>query len=325
MTDLVPYLGKHPDLIRISNSEIQGFKSCRRLWYLGNYLGLQKKEKIILGPLPLGTRVHDSLEQYYTTGENPVDVYNRLMRKDNLVFVSLPGADDEARIKKFNSEGELGRIMLEGYLEWLDETNADAHLDFQFAEKIISHLIPETENRVELQAKVDAEARRKMDNSVAIVDHKTAVDFGPYHKFSHMSEQLMTYTSISKFHPPEDGATIDGGVYNLLKKVKRSASAKPPFYERIDVRFNEKTLEAFWIRTLGVLHDMMEVRDKLDAGADHRFVAYPKPQMDWHCGTCPFFNVCPMLDDGSSADRYLDDHYEQIDPYERYKEVKIDE
>jgi hypothetical protein len=137
-----------------------------------------------------------------------------------------------------------------------------------------------------------------------------------------MSEQLMTYTTISKRHPPEDGAEVDGGVYNLLKKVRRGPTAKPPFYDRIDVRFNDETLNSFWIRLLGVLNDMMEVRDKLDEGADHRFVAYPKPVMDWHCGTCPFFQVCPMLDDGSSADRYIEDHYDVANPYERYNDTK---
>lgn len=317
----LPYLGLHPKEVRISNSEIQGFKGCKRHWYLANYLGLQKKEKIVTGPLPLGTRVHDSLEKFYTTGENPCDVYNQLMNKDIALFRESPKFDDPKEVKKFDSEGELGRLMLEGYLEWLEETDADASLDIQYAEKVISLIIEAFEGRVILQAKVDAEARRKSDNSLAIIDHKTAADLGPYYKYSHMSEQLMTYTLINKFNPPEDGAEVDGGVYNLLKKVKRSPTAKPPFYDRIDVRFNDETLRSFYIRLVGVLHDMMEVRDKLDEGADHRFVAYPKPQMDWHCGTCPFFQVCPMLDDGSSAERYIEDHYDVVNPYERYNDA----
>jgi hypothetical protein len=318
---LLPYLGLHPDEVRISNSEIQGFKSCKRLWYLANYLGLQKKEQNLVGPLPLGTRVHDSLEQYYTTYENPVDAYNRLMNKDIRIFQGSIQSEDPKLVRKFESEGELGRLMLEGYIEWLAESNADANIDIQYAEKIISLSIDELGGRVILQAKVDAEARRRSDNSVAIIDHKTAADLGPYYKYSHMSEQLMTYTTISQRNPPEDGAEVDGGVYNLLKKVKRSPTAKPPFYDRIDVRFNDETLNSFYVRLLGVLTDMMEVRDKLDEGADHRFVAYPKPQMDWHCGMCPFFQLCPMMDDGSSADRYIEDHFDVINPYERYNDT----
>lgn len=318
----LPYLGLNPEQVRISNSEIQGFKSCRRRWYLANYLGLQKKEKNLLGPLPLGTRVHDSLEHYYTTYEHPVDQYNRLMNKDIALFRETIDADDPKKVKKFESEGELGRLMLEGYIEWLEESNIDANIDIQYAEKVIETVIDELGGRVILQAKVDAEARRRSDNSIAIIDHKTAAVLEPYYKYSHMSEQLMTYTCISKRNPPEDGAEVDGGIYNLLKKVKRGPTAKPPFYDRIDVRFNDVTLNSFWIRLLGVLNDMMEVRDKLDEGADHRFVAYPKPQMDWNCGMCPFFQVCPMLDDGSSADRYIEDHYEVINPYERYNDTK---
>jgi len=315
-----PYLGKNLDMVRISNSEIQGFKNCRRQWFFANYLGLQAKEVELTGPLPLGTRVHDSLEHFYKHGVVPVDTYAELMETAREIFEDSPQSDDPKLVTKFNSEAELGRLMLEGYIEWIEETDADANLDIQYAEKVIEHRIDAIDQRVMLQAKVDAEARRKSDNSLAIIDHKTAIDFGPYHKFSHMSEQLMTYTLISKFHPPEDGAEVDGGVYNLLKKVKRSPTAKPPFYERLDIRFNDATLRAFYIRLLGVLHDMMEVRDKLDAGADHRFVAYPKPQMDWHCGKCPFFQLCPMVDDGSSADRYIEDHFVVGNPYERYND-----
>lgn len=320
MSVFEPYLGKFPDLIRISNSEIQGFKSCRRQWYFANYLGLAKKEKTMVGPLPLGTRVHNALEAYYTTGEYPGDVYNRLLRIDNALFLETIDADDPKMVKKFATEGELGRIMLEGYIEWLDETNADSDIEFVSAEEKVAKRLLELDGRVELQGKLDAKVRRRSDGSLAEMDHKTAVAFEPYRKFSHMSEQLMTYTILDRDQHPDEN--FDGGIYNLLKKVKRTERATPPFYERIDVRFNQKTLDAFWIRTQGVLHDMMRVRDELDKGTDHRFVAYPKPVMDWHCGQCPFFALCTMVDDGSQAERYMEDMYEQINPYERYNDEK---
>lgn len=320
--DLKPYLGLFPELIILSNSEIQGFKGCKRRWYFGDYLGLQRKQKVMVGPLPLGTRVHDSLEAYYTTGENPCDVYNRLLRADNLLFLETMDANDPAKVKKFNNEAELGRIMLEGYLEWLDETNADSDLEVVAAEQKLAKRLIEFDGRIELQGKVDLTVRRRSDDSLAEMDHKTAVGFDPYRKYSHMSEQLMTYTLLQEHATPDE--FVDGGIYNLLKKVKRSATATPPFYERIDVRFNRVMLESFWTRTLGVLSDMIRVREELDKGADHRFVAYPKPVMDWQCGTCPFFDLCTMVDDGSQAERYMEDMFEQTDPYERYKDKKED-
>ena len=155
------------------------------------------------------------------------------------------------------------------------------------------------------------------------MDHKSAISFNDYYKYSHMSEQLMTYTLLELLMNPD--TIMDGGIYNLLKKVKRTAAAKPPFYDRIDVRFGKKTLDSFWIRTVGTLMDMRRVREALDAGVDHRLVAYPKPMMDWHCSKCPFFQVCPMLDDGSSAEQYLEDHFEQANPNERYNSSDSEE
>lgn len=314
-----PVLGKFPELVEISNSEIQTFKSDKRRWFLGNYLGLQKNEKSEVGPLPLGTRIHDSLEQYYLTGNNPVDVYNRLQRVDNQRFLETSESSLEEMVKKFNDESELGRIMLEGYMDWMDEENPDANLEVVAAETKLEYRLMEFDPRVQLVGKVDLQVRRLEDNTRATLDHKSAVQFTDYHKFAHMSEQLMMYTMLERLNPHVDGSRVDGGIYNLLKKVKRSARAKPPFYERIDVRFNKHTMDAFWIRTLGTVRDIMIARDALDNGADHRYICYPNPSWDWKTGSSPFFPVYSMLDDGSQAEAYLEDNFHQVNPNARYE------
>jgi CRISPR/Cas system-associated exonuclease Cas4 (RecB family) len=327
MTDLrEPVLGRHPESVSISNSEIQTYKDCRRKWYLGTYRGLAPKAKEHTGPLKLGTRIHDALEQYYVTDEHPVDAYARLQRIDNQKFMQSDKATDVAEIKKFNSESELGRIMLEGYVEWQAEENRDSELIFVAAEKKLSHRLPEiARGRVELIGKLDLQVRRRSDGSRASLDHKSALTFNPYYQFAHMSEQLMHYTILESLNPDGDDSPVDGGIYNLLKKVKRTATAKPPFYERIDVRFNRKTLNSFWTRTQGAVHGIMELRDALDNGADPLFVAYPRPRMDWGCSKCPFFTVCPMLDDGSYAEEYIEDFFEQVDPNARYSPDEDDD
>lgn len=320
MTDLKePILGRNPESVSISNSEIQTYKDCRRKWWLGTYRGLAPKAKEYTGPLKLGTRIHDALEQYYVTGEHPVDAYAKLQRVDDRRFLQSDRATDPGEVKKFNSESELGRIMMEGYVEWQSEENRDSELEIVSAEKKLSYRLPEiARGRVELIGKVDLQVRRRSDGSRATLDHKSAVTFNPYYQFSHMSEQLMHYTILETLSPDSDGSPVDGGIYNLLKKVKRTATAKPPFYDRIDVRFNKKTLNAFWTRTQGTVHGIMELRDALDNGADPLFVAYPRPRMDWGCSKCPFFTACPMFDDGSYVEEYIDDFFEQVDPNARY-------
>lgn len=314
-----PFLGRNPKSVSITNSDIQTFKDCKRKFVLGSYLALKPKKKTVMGPLTLGSRVHNALEQYYTTGENAVDAYERFQRVDNEIFMASPEANFEDNIKKFNSEAELGRIMLEGYMDWLAEENPDADIEVIGAEKKLSLRLTGFDERVELMGKTDLKVRRKSSGAHALLDHKTAQSFGTYYETSHMSEQLMLYVLLERSDPENGDPLVDGGIYNLLKKVKRSGTAKPPFYERMDVRFNDKTLESFWIRTLGTVRDIMELRDRLDAGEDHRFIAYPSPTKDctWKC---PFFQVCPMFDDGSSAEAMLQELYEQSDPHARYEE-----
>ena len=313
-----PFLGRNPESVSITNSEIQTFKDCKRKWWLGNYRALKPISKTYVGPLTLGIRIHNALELFYTTGENPVDEYERLQRVDNKLFAESKDANFEDKVKKFNSEAELGRIMLEGYMEWLAETNPDADIEVIGAEKKLSTRL-EMDPRVELMGKTDLKVKRASSGKHALLDHKTAASFNSYYETSHMSEQLMLYVILEKMDTVNGDPKVDGGIYNLLKKVKRSGTAKPPFYERLDVRFNDKQLQSFWIRTMGTIRDIMDLRDKLDAGEDHRFYAYPSPTNDctWKC---PFFQVCPMFDDGSSAEAMLEELFEQVDPNARYEE-----
>lgn len=317
MYNVEPFLGRHPESVSITNSEIQTFKGCRRRWWLTNYRSLRPKKKTVVGALSLGTRLHNALEAYYVTGVNAVDEYERLQRIDNQIFLDSDDSTYEDTVKKFNSEAELGRIMLEGYMNWMDEENPDADIEVIGAEKKLSLRLTDFDPRVELMGKTDLKVKRASSGNHAILDHKSAISFKTYYETAHMSEQLMLYVLLEKSDPVNGDPLVDGGIYNLLKKVKRSATAKPPFYERMDVRFNDKTLASFWIRTLGTVRDIMSVRDALDDGADHKFVAYPSPTKDctW---ICPFFQACPMFDDGSSAEQLLEDLFEQVDPNARY-------
>lgn len=328
-----PILGRNPQNVHISNSEMQTFKQCKRKWMLGNYYGLKKKVEDFDGPLPLGVRIHESLEWWYNqlkkieNGEepdnrnpHPVDEYTRLQNKDNKRFLLSPHANNEDKIKKFNNESELGRVMLEGYPEWVAESNADSDIDFDMQEKALSYTPDEFGGRVTLVGKIDGMIRRKYDNSKAILDFKTCQHFTDYRNAAHHSEQLPLYINLERRNSEENDAKVDGGRYRLLKKVKRSARATPPFYEDHDVRFNKKSLNSHWTRVLGTVREMMDLRDRLDNGEDHLYYAYPTQKMGWECTTCPFFDGCFMLDDGSDAEGFFTENYVQTDPNARYND-----
>lgn len=319
-----PILGRDAENVAISNSEIQTFKGCRRRWMLGSYYGLSQKEENLLGPLPLGTRIHNALEAYYRFDKHPVDEYTRLLNEDLKKFYESPDAQFEDKEKKFNSEAELGRLMIEGYFEWVQEEGLDAEIEFIEIEGQ-NRVRLTNDPRVELIGKTDAKVRKRSDGSVYILDHKTAApsNFGDYQKYINHTEQLKFYVMLERYVALQtDDHRVDGGIYNVLKKVKRSKTAKPPFFDRLEVRFNDKTISNMWIRTLGTIRDIMNTRDALDADADHNFVAYPTQKMDWTCGTCPFFQMCNMIDDGSDYEEYALEFLKQVDPNERYNDEK---
>ncbi len=300
--------------IRISNSEIQTFKKCRRKWWLSYYRRLKKQDVDLTGPLAFGSRIHLALDIHYTTGEPLLDVWRRLVEADRVLAV-MGGYN----LIEYDNEADLGRIMLEGYLEWNAEEGIDDNLEIISTEQRL--IVPLLDNRVELMAKLDMRVRRKSDNVRLYRDWKTAASFADFIRTSHMSEQMLTYLLIEILQYDETDR-CDGGIFTLFKKVKRTPSAKPPFYQQIEVRHNVFTLRTFWSRLHGVLTDVIAVRDALDAKTDPHFVAYPTPTRDctWYC---PFFAICPLFDDGSAVEEALHDMFTEGDPYDYYEDAKV--
>lgn len=296
--------------VRLSNSEIQTFKDCRRRWWLTYYRRMQPKQKEYSGALALGTRVHAALDDYYTNGVALLDSYTELAAKDRLIL--------EAEMRdttSFDSEVELGRIMLEGYLDWVEENGIDAELDIVSTEEIIT--VPLFGGDVELTGKLDMRVRRKIDGVRMFRDFKTVGgSLSDFANLAPMNEQVLTYILLEMLKEGEENRS-EGGIFTMLKKVKRSSRAVPPFYDQIEIRHNIFTVRNFWNRIHGTIADLMRVRKALDEGEPHTSVAYPHPTRDckWKC---PFFSICTMFDDGSSAEQALTEMFEEKDPYAYY-------
>lgn len=310
---LEPVLGRHPEVVSISNSELITFKEDRRKWLLAYYYGLKPKNEPVHGALALGTRIHSALEAYYTDYSDPEEVYNKLC-EDDRVWLLAEGRDTE----EFDKEAELGRIMIEGYMEWLEETGADSGLEVVSAEQKLS--VPIMDGRVNLVGKLDMRVKRKQDGVRLFVDHKTAASAANVSKIAHLNWQPKMYMLLEQLKDDEE-ERCDGMMYNILKKVKRTASAKPPFYERIEVRHNKHTMNAFWYQVHGVVNDILACRKALDDGYDHNLICYPNPTNDstWKD---PFFALGSLIDDGSAAEAFIQDYYVQGDPYQRYEDKK---
>jgi RecB family exonuclease len=294
----------------LSNSEIQTFKDCRRKWWLSYYRRLKPKQQKFTGPLALGSRIHEALDQYYSNGTPLLEVHSKLIEADRELL-----AQDFRDPTELDAEADLGRIMLEGYLQWIEEEGIDSELEMISTEEILN--MPMFDGSVELQGKIDMRVRRKGDGVRMFRDFKTVGGtFSQFASTAHMNEQILTYMLLEQ-HKNGEGERSEGGIFTLLRKVKRTANAKPPFYDQFEVRHNIFSMRSFWQRIHATVADLMKVKTSLDEGTAHQAVAYPRPSADctWKC---PFFSVCPMFDDGSAVEQAIDELYEVSDPYAYY-------
>jgi hypothetical protein len=302
------------DVVRLSNSEIQTFKDCRRRWWLTYYRRLQPKYKDSTGALALGTRVHAALDDYYANGTPLLQAHANLVNAEKELLLQ-----DFRDVSELEKEGELGHIMLEGYLQWNEEEGIDADLEMISTEETI--VMPMFNGEVELQGKLDMRVRRKADGVRMFRDFKTVGgSLSDFANLAPMNEQILTYMVLEQ-SKDVDGERSDGGIFTMLKKVRRSAAARPPFYDQIEVRHNIFTLRSFWDRLHGTVTDLMRVRTALDKGEQPSFHAYPSPSRDckWKC---KFYSVCTLVDDGSAAEQAISEMFVEADPYAYYGEEK---
>jgi hypothetical protein len=276
---------------------------------------MPKKVKVS-GPLALGTRIHAALEAFYN-GEDLIATYMELLKQDEIIAIT-----NDLDVDALLSEGDMGRIMLEGYIEWIEEEAIDSKYEIISNEETLE--MPMLDGRVALRGKIDMRLRRKSDGTRLIRDFKTVGQtFQQYAATLNLNEQALTYMTLDAYHnTPEDRA--DGAIFTLLKKNKQTARAKGPFYGEEEVLHNIFTLRSFWIRLNATLSDMMAVKDALDDGAAHQSVAYPRPSNDctWKC---PFFSICGSMDDGSPVEEMIADLYTVGNPDERYDDKKGNE
>lgn len=199
---------------------------------------------------------------------------------------------------------ELSSIMVEGYLEWLAVEAVDAGLTpVAIEQKVELQLDPDTT----LHGTLDL-VMTDPDGQFWLIDHKTTNAFGVLvDRRLQLNFQLLTYAVLCESYL---GAAPAGASLNMLRKVKRTASAKPPFYMREQVHFNRHQLDAHKQHMLAILADIRSVEESIAAGDSSRCY----PVVDGDCSwKCPFLGVCALADDGSDIDGALNDLYVRSD------------
>lgn len=303
----------------LTNSELQAWKHCPRCWYLGYYLKLRKVRET-KSTLTVGSLYHRGLEIYYREGIDPVDYI-----KARAVSFINENPDAAADILK---DTEMAGIMVEGYMEWLAETGADADLEVYATEaKMRVTVFPSGyddgirswPDGLDLLGKLDARAYLRSSGARLFLEHKTCQSLKDLPKTAQTNHQFLTYCLLELLGDVSEHERCDGVLLNMGRKCKRTARANPPFYDRHEVRFNTAELRNHWKHVVGTADDIQRAIHRLDSGEDIAYVVPPTTNRDcaWRCG---FSSVCQdgMMDDGSDWKGYLREFFEEVDPLARY-------
>lgn len=263
-------------------SELKEWKLCRRRtkWNYWDRLAPVVDE---VGPASLGTLVHAGLEDYYT---------RQMTGSHNARYCELKATADPA-------QEELAAIMLRGYVEWVEQTGADAGLTIVGVEDQVTVRWPSLihGHTVDVTGKADLIVVDAFGLD-RLLDHKTVQNLNDPQP--PQDDQRMTYAVLKMIR---DGRTYAGASHNKLRKVKRTGSAKPPFYGRDEIHFTERQLNSHMLHMEAILNEMVYtqllLRSAEPGTADNleHALLWPNPTRDcsWRC---EFRTLCQLRDDG---------------------------
>lgn len=322
----------------ISHSEIATFQDCKRKWWLSWHRGLRPATESPVGALAMGTRVHKALEFHYpvnpTFAVDPRDMIENLIVKDWTVLSDHYTAQGEVIPpeikKKFETEAKMQRVMIEGYLAWAEAEGTDALYETIQPEKFVesTNHSPWFDGRnLHLVGRIDRLVKRLSDGAVLFEDFKTAASIPGLVKMLPINTQMKHYLMLlnnSKDDWKEFGGHVAGALYTILRKSMQTVTATPPFYARVEVHHNIIEQANYSTVVKGVIDEIEQTEVSLsmpDTG--HHDVVPPRPSNDcsWKC---PFFQACPMFDDGSAVESMLENHFVSGKALDYYSPMKKD-
>lgn len=307
--------------IYLTSSEMSTWLRCQRKWWLRIYRGLDNPEHNV-EPVNVGNMFHAALDVFYSVPED--------LRRESVTAAKQAIMDIRALYREESPDyislidgcAETAGIMLEGYVEWLEEEGHDEPLDIYSTEENVE--VPLEGTPYIARGKLDIRAKSKITGKRRPMDTKTVKDFKRIPPTAHMNLQFKTYYALEYLKGLEEGSAsdVESFTVNMARRVKRGSDAKPPYYKRINVIHNKDEILHHIRHMVAIGNQIENARSALDSGVEHHDIVPPSQRQD--CAhDCEFFRVCPMFDDGSNAELYLSRQFKVGDPNERYKKGDV--
>lgn len=303
--------------MKISNSEIGTFLDCRRKWYLHYYLHFTKKRGAEADHLSFGLRMHSALGAWYVSHgqEDPRKVIREIYAEDRPLAIQ-----DGTDMKEFDEHARMSGMLVDYYMEKVLKEGFDMGWTYIGSEQEMEIELIEDVNFI---GKIDALVERERDGTKFMLEHKTygSSSASQHIKVAHIEPQHIGYMMLYRMTHDD---YLSGTVLNIIKKVKTLTRSKTPILVREVIRHNQIEIDNYFKRLQMIAQEIKNLSEDLDTNiANPVHMAYPTPSTDcsWKCD---FFQVCPMMDDGSDWRGMLEKNFEEYDPYARYEEVNVE-
>jgi len=174
----------------------------------------------------IGTFVHEAMKAHYLGQTDPTAAIAKLASEQCAAF--------PLNASELQGHADFARIIMEGYLEWLEEEALDHGLKPLMVEDRITALVGVFQDiEVYVSGAIDLLMQDDFD-LIWIFDHKTVDGFKTILATLPVDFQGQTYDFLLR----SIGITPMGFKHNQLRRVKRTARSTPPYYNRAEVLFN---------------------------------------------------------------------------------------
>jgi len=278
----------------IRQSWIHSHKVCPRgtlLSYGLDGTGYQfpPSDKPLSGKRDVGTQVHLGVEAI-NKGLEPLPVMDAAKKahQELTAALGLPWS------KEWEEVYVLSRIMVAGYVDWLAETAANAGEETVGVEipfEVVMPL-PILGDRVIITGRVDHLIRDTFTNELIVEDTKTVDGLDAAVEMLQIDDQGRNYCILAS---ASLGEHVNRFRHNMLRKVKRTAKAVPPFYGRHAVRYSEVQLNNSWRHLYRTVEDIVAQLQAVEQDRDrhHDWPPVPSKDCSWRCD---FKHICPVMD-----------------------------
>ena len=352
------------ELPMLRNSERAAFKRCPASWNWGWNEGLQLAMPTTNARW-FGTGIHLALAEWYTPpkgternakrgfirGVDPLETWEKFT-KDEFATISCGPYFDEVAEKEYLDAGELGKLMLMGYLAkygvddaWevlMPETRFNLKVAFNKRQmerldregKLVGvHIDPNGGFITRLVGTFDMPIRDHTDGHAKVVDHKTS-NKRENTAWLTKDDQTGTYISVStvmlrKLGFIKDSESVVGAIWNYLRKGKPDGRPTDELGRSLNKDGSVSKVQPsplFWREDLrrnkhNRLAQISRIADDAEVIAKLRSGELPVTKSPGeHCAWCDFKELCAVDEDGGDTEQFKKDVFRVQDMYADHRQ-----